>query len=175
MTNFNAKDTVDSLVKIAQDMVDMTNEHAQEKASPEEVLQGLEAVISQLQAIAAAVPAENAETPGEQPPVEAQGPLAAKLAESQTKIAELETKLNANERKVIAEERASLYPDPIKAAKLDEVLKSEKTNEQLKVETDAIREFSEINETSQKSGKSNSGFQSYTKTAKQNEARLFIL
>lgn len=169
------QETVNSLVKIAQDMVDMTNEHAQEKASPEDVLQGLEGVIAALTEIASSIPAEQTpeEAPAQSPEAPTQGPLEAKLKESNVKIAELTEKINAQERKVLAEERADLYPDSIKTAKFDEVLNSEKTNEQIKVETDAIREFNEVNETSQKSGKT-TGFTSYTKVAKQNE-RLYIL
>ena len=170
MTNFNAKTYVDSLVKIANDMVDMTNEQATEKASPEEVLQGLEGVISALEQIASSIPAE--QTPTEEPqPEQSQGPLQAKLNESNQKIAELTKIVESQQREKLADEYSELFDSSLKTAKYDEVLKSEKTIDQITTELNAIKTFADTVGNS----KTASSFQPYTKVAKSNSERLYIL
>ena len=176
MSNYNISKTVDSLLKIAQDMSDMTEQHAQAKATPEQVLEGLSAVISELQAITESLPVQGA--PEQAPPQEA--PVAPEESESEKKIAKLTSELEElrqkeakREREEIATKIAELYPESEQQSKFDSLMKSEVDVTVLKAKLEALSDFSE---TATKQAKVNTF--SYTKTAKQfksKEGRLLTI
>jgi len=132
-------DYVNSLIKVANDMVDVT----EAKASPEEVLAALQEIIAQLETIANAIPAQ------EDP--QAQAPADPAL---QQEVAQLREKVAKRDRDDIAVKYASLFEDSLRVSKTEEVLKSDKDNAYWLAKIDAINEFTQSTE------------QSHVKTAK---------
>lgn len=151
-------DFVNSLIKVANDMVDVT----EQKASPEEVLAALQEIISQLESLAGTIPAE---TPQEAAPAQAEAPEAL-----QQEVAQLREKVAKREREDIAQKYASLFDESLKTAKADEVLKSDKDNAYWLAKIDAISEYANTTEQPVHQAKSFS----YQKVAKQ-DGGLYIL
>lgn len=149
-------DFVNSLIKVANDMVDVT----EQKASPEEVLAALQEIISQLESIANTIPAE-VQDEKSQPPVD---------QALQQEVAQLREKVAKREREDVAAQYASLFEESIRAAKADEVLKSDKDNAYWLAKIDAINEYAKSTEQPVHQAKSFS----YQKVAKQDNG-LYIL
>lgn len=150
-------DFVNSLIKVANDMVDVT----EQKASPEDVLSALQEIISQLEAVAESIPAEQA--PVEQP--EEQGVEGLK-----TEVAQLKAKIAEKEREEIATQYASLFSESQHTAKADEVIKSDKSNAYWLAKIDGINEYAKSTEVQSHQAKSFS----YQKVAKQGSDMYII-
>ena len=151
-------DFVNSLIKVANDMVDVT----EQKASPEEVLASLQEIISQLETVAEAIPAESVATP--------QYESAVSDESLQQEVAQLKFKLAQREREELAGKYAGLFDESQHTAKTEEVLKSEKDNSYWLAKIENINEYT-------KSTTNGQTFQaksfSYQKVAKQDS--LYIL
>ena len=113
----NLNETVNSLVKVANTMIDSIEGQESQKLSPEEALAGVEEAISLLEQIAEGIPAESA--PQEQepaatpeqavtPPGEKPDPRIAKL---QQQVATLTAQAQAKDRNIILEKIASFYTE----------------------------------------------------------------
>ena len=165
-------DTIVSLVKIAEQMID--NADAPKTASPEEVLNGLEAIIAQLEQVASSIPAESGQmqeqTQTPQEPTKPDG----KMAELEKKIKDLSTQLESKDREEVASQYASLYTDSrVAQKKYEEVMKSNESVEVLRNKLNAIEEFAENNNVNIPRHAKSETF-SYVRTAQQ-EKRLHTL
>ena len=139
--NYNIKNTIVRLAEIASSMVD-ANEA--QKASPEEVLAGLQNVASELENIMDSIPAQQTSEPAAPAPAKAPAPKkenpsqVAKL-EHQLKI--LQAKIDEADRKEIATKYAELYDESQFTAKYDEVMNSTEPNSVWTAKTEAIAQF----------------------------------
>ncbi len=150
-------DFVNSLIKVANDMVDVT----EQKSSPEEVLAALQSIISELESVAQSIPAEDA-APKEAVPQEDDSGIKAELAQLKEKVAR-------REREDLAVQYASLFEDSLKSAKTDEVIKSDKDNGYWLAKIESIAEYTKTTPQSRQA----QSF-SYQKVAKQ-DSGLWIL
>jgi len=134
--------SINSLLKIAQDMTDMVapEEGAPAKASPEQVLEAISAVVSELEGIMNSLPVQD------QPPTDApvdtptEDPKVAKL---EKELAELREKDAKRERALIASKIAELYPESERDAKIKELTESKEEISILQAKLEALSEFSE--------------------------------
>lgn len=161
-----AKESIDSLLKIANDMVNLQDEAAEQKASPEDVLEALNAVISQLTAVAEALPvSESPEAQGAEP----EGPNP-QVAQLQAQLDEVTQKLARKEKEELASKYAELFDEKEHATRFDEVMKSDKPAEIWTAKIEALEEVRGQLPQSQFA----KNF-SYTKVAKQNSSELFTI
>lgn len=164
---YNIKNTIVRLAEIASSMVD-ANEA--QKASPEEVLSGLQNVAAELESIMGSIPAGQTSEPAAPKPAQAPQPI--KKEQNPSQVAKLEhqlkilqAKIDESERKEIATKYAELYDENQFTAKYDEVMNSTEPNSVWTAKTEAIEQFAKDSDlTSYKPAKSQSF--SYQKTAR---------
>jgi DNA repair exonuclease SbcCD ATPase subunit len=159
MSDNNISKTIDSLLKIAQDMSDVAEEQSQQKATPEQVQDALSTIVSQIQSIIEALPVQGAAPAGEaQPPAEppVEDERVAKLTQQ---LEELQQKEAKREIDSLANEIVEHYPESQRKAKYDELVKSDIAT--LKAKLEAISDFSKT------AKKETSDSFSYTRSAKQ--------
>ena len=152
-------DFVNSLIKVANDMVDVT----EQKASPEDVLNALQEIISQLEQVAGSIPAEQA-------PVEEEAPQDGTIDGLKTEVAQLRAKIAEKERADIAIQYAGLFNESQHTAKTDEVLKSDKSNNYWLAKIDGINEYAKSTDVQSHQAKSFS----YQRVAKQGSDMYII-
>lgn len=153
-------DFVNSLIKVANDMVDVT----EQKASPEDVLNALQEIISQLEQVAGSIPAEQA------PVDEEEAPQDGTIEGLKTEVAQLREKIAKKEREDIAIQYASLFNESQLTAKTDEVLKSDKGNNYWLAKIDGINEYAKSTDVLSHQAKSFS----YQRVAKQGSDMYII-
>lgn len=115
--SISIRQTVNSLVKVANSMIDSVEGQESQKLSPEEALQAIEEIISQLEQVADGIPAESA--PQEQEPVEATAPAPEekpvapdpRVAQLEKEVAVLKAQSEEKDRNIILEKIASFYTD----------------------------------------------------------------
>lgn len=159
MTIQNVSKTIDSLLKIAQDMSDVADNQAQQKATPEQVQEALGAIVGEIQSIIEALPVQGAAPAGDQSPAPAPAPQEdEKVAKLTQELEELKQKEAKREIDALANEIVEHYPESQRQAKYDELVKSDIAT--LKAKLEAISDFSKTAKTS-----STDSF-SYTRAAK---------
>lgn len=167
--------SINSLLKIAQDMTDMAapEEGAPAKASPEQVLEAIGAVVSELEGIMNSLPVQDqppANTPMDTPVDDP------KVAKMQKELDELREKDAKRERALIASKIAELYPESERDAKIKELTESKDEISILQAKLEALSEYSEKTATHSAQKTNTFSFQRSAKQAKSGEAkRLAIL
>src|SRR5438445_6609203 len=160
MTN-SIRDAINSLVKVANEMVDVATAPQNEKAGPDEVLQALEGIISKLEQVAASIPAESAEKVEAKPEVAAQ-PDTQKYSKQIEKLEEtvkdLNSKLDLKEREEVAENIVSYFEPSKQAKKYDEIMKSKDSLASLKTKLESYKEIAQESNVQRRIAKSESGF-----------------
>lgn len=156
------KSTVNSLVKVAEQMIDSVEGQESQKLSPEEALQAIEQIISELEQVASGIPAEG--QPSEDvPPVEAPETPDPRVAQLEKEVAQLKAQSEQKDREILAEKIAQFY-DKDSSKKFEEIKSSKEPIAVLQARLETLTELADGKVATHIAQKS--GFISLQKTAK---------